>query len=871
MKKILFLLLVTIASYGQTLQNPTFGNTTTNTLKIKTPATVTSVNFLPAFDADGITVSKIDPINLGFAKTNQTIVTLNTFADLSTYTGTSETAQIKDIYRGGFFDKYIGSDPVDNGIIFSGSNGSKWKRIIQDKEVKLQWWGVNGIDDNTVQVNQALDFCASNGFKYLNVEGVIIITGRLNDSKNKVLFTGSGYFKNTYKNTYAETNVSPSESKFSGLINKTGKLDKSIDLLKKDQPLKIVVFGNSIAYGGDYNTQNPEGSNYEIVNNQTNENSWYGNFLRQIQKRFYNKNITIANRAIPGFAISAYNEVISDLSPTLKPNWLNSGMTGKTWANIMKDDSPDVIIIEHGMNSGSEYIKYAINFYAVTQGWAKVPEIVFMSTPTLNYIDALGTDYAGLPRIQKIDVGNQQGNLANYYDSYLIDVARIGNIKRYGVDTRNFTFKTKSIQDFAFTNGSGIVSGNLGIPNTGTITIKRNSQTPKFYLNFDFNPSSAFTSFRISTGDSYVIFTPTNVTIYPLTTEFGNQLPNSSASFSLTAGVSKNIKIEYGDFLNVYSGNTLVISSKNSAPVVNVVDEPVIDIQGSTGTSIISNFQYFEAEYTQYKPSLTGSEMWGILGYGTNGNAINHPTLLGVSETYNLAVNEFVDYIYNKSKRTALAQNLNTTLATGNVSTLGMDIGYAIFRNSSNAYSLEGNAANFGIVDQTAGAFRYFVNSTGQTVIGGISPIGSSKLSVIGAFSATGTATALPATLSTELITKGQLDAAVTPGIKRYVALITQSGTSAPVATVLENTLGGTVVWTRDSTGIYSGTLNGAFTNNKTACFLSNASSYSGTPGNPPGLAAASTSNAVQISTIGAGGMTDGAVGGMHLEVRVYP
>ncbi len=51
---------------------------------------------------------------------------------------------------------------------------------------------------------------------------------------------------------------------------------------------------------------------------------------------------------------------------------------------------------------------------------------------------------------------------------------------------------------------------------------------------------------------------------------------------------------------------------------------------------------------------------------------------------------------------------------------------------------------------------------------------------------------------------------------KVYTALLTQSGTDAPVATVLENTLGGTLVWTRDTTGQYTGTLNGAFTENKT-------------------------------------------------------
>jgi len=61
-------------------------------------------------------------------------------------------------------------------------------------------------------------------------------------------------------------------------------------------------------------------------------------------------------------------------------------------------------------------------------------------------------------------------------------------------------------------------------------------------------------------------------------------------------------------------------------------------------------------------------------------------------------------------------------------------------------------------------------------------------------------------------------------GIKVYRALLTQSGTDAPVATVLENTLGGTVVWTYSDTGIYTATLVGAFTASKTCLPPVNAS-----------------------------------------------
>jgi hypothetical protein len=46
---------------------------------------------------------------------------------------------------------------------------------------------------------------------------------------------------------------------------------------------------------------------------------------------------------------------------------------------------------------------------------------------------------------------------------------------------------------------------------------------------------------------------------------------------------------------------------------------------------------------------------------------------------------------------------------------------------------------------------------------------------------------------------------------KVYTALLTQTETDDPVATVLENSLGGTLVWTRNSDGDYTATLIGAF------------------------------------------------------------
>lgn len=53
------------------------------------------------------------------------------------------------------------------------------------------------------------------------------------------------------------------------------------------------------------------------------------------------------------------------------------------------------------------------------------------------------------------------------------------------------------------------------------------------------------------------------------------------------------------------------------------------------------------------------------------------------------------------------------------------------------------------------------------------------------------------------------------PKYKVYTALLTQSGTDAPVATVLENTLG-TITWEYNGVGNYEAVSSGLFTSEKT-------------------------------------------------------
>lgn len=57
--------------------------------------------------------------------------------------------------------------------------------------------------------------------------------------------------------------------------------------------------------------------------------------------------------------------------------------------------------------------------------------------------------------------------------------------------------------------------------------------------------------------------------------------------------------------------------------------------------------------------------------------------------------------------------------------------------------------------------------------------------------------------------------------VKEYAAMLEQASTDAPSATVLSNTLGGTVVWARTGTGTYTATLSGVFTSSKTLILVS--------------------------------------------------
>lgn len=105
---------------------------------------------------------------------------------------------------------------------------------------------------------------------------------------------------------------------------------------------------------------------------------------------------------------------------------------------------------------------------------------------------------------------------------------------------------------------------------------------------------------------------------------------------------------------------------------------------------------------------------------------------------------------------------------------------------------------------------------------------------------------------------------------KTYAAFITQSGTNAPTATVLENTLGATPVWARTGVGVYTATTVGYFTVNKTV------------PNNNPELyvdsvtgnkitAVRTSANVITVTTTNSSDVaTDGVLTNRYIQIVVY-
>lgn len=104
-------------------------------------------------------------------------------------------------------------------------------------------------------------------------------------------------------------------------------------------------------------------------------------------------------------------------------------------------------------------------------------------------------------------------------------------------------------------------------------------------------------------------------------------------------------------------------------------------------------------------------------------------------------------------------------------------------------------------------------------------------------------------------------------GTKIYTALMTQVGTNAPTAQILQNTIGA-IVWTRLSPGVYKGTLAGTFTLNKTVPTMGPIPSVIN---NPTWQIYREDADDIVIGTLLNDVYTDGELNLTPIQILIYP
>lgn len=321
---------------------------------------------------------------------------------------------------------------------------------------------------------------------------------------------------------------------------------------------------------------------------------------------------------------------------------------------------------------------------------------------------------------------------------------------------------------------------------------------------------------------------------------FSNNTSNTfgaTGQFSFASG-EETTASGYGSFA---SGISTVASDAGSVALgVGTVASGYASFACGDETTASGTYAHSEGGSTTASGDYSHAE-------GLNGEAIGHGSHVEGKSSYAYGENAHVEgeggQAYGNNSHVGGFENFTRAFAETSIGYFGTDM-------SGSATTIVSADRLFNIGNGAAAGAR----SNAFTVLkNGLATLPSVTNSLITA-DTTGKA----------VVTKEYINA-ITKPYKVYVALLTQGGTNAPTVIVLENTLGGSIVWSYSATGVYYGTLTGAFTSDKTTV-LNNI-----TNGNVHVTAIRASSDVIQIQTRDLSSTNvNNAMNGMTLEIRVY-
>lgn len=579
--------------------------------------------------------------------------------------------------------KYREGDVVELLCSNLGGNWLDHKRKIENSDdgsgIRLS----NGLWANMIAENRryVVDEATYSFISKENKFGTVIdfksfnetkINSKFNNNRKNVLLKGDS---NNIKTTLAEdihvsyTGDNKGKS-FSGKIN-TGFIKKSRFLNEVTSPLKIVILGDSISQGKDWSNVR-FGSGYKTtlasgINNKDHNSNWTEIFAqRLITDIGIEIPITVYNRSIPGRSYGTLQTQLKNIGANLF-NGQDNVNAELTWYENVMACNPDMIILSMGMNhnDNNHYNDFITHFYDYIKHDVKFKngliQFAVLTTPNPKYDFHENSDFSTYDaNASKIVIQQQQRRIAKKLNGYIIDAGRASTIFRYGFDPCNYTISNRDILETATNLKTGKIWNKGVLINDysgGELKLNLKNLPHAYVMAFSCNFKQNF----LDTKDATFRFLPFSTTMKTVIqfVSVGNGQDvrvciydlvggNTTPAHTLTKVTGVSVKIEVlPDFINVYIDGNLACQQRNP-----IFYKPYnrFEITNDTNVDIVLH-NILEWQPARYEPCMFETEMWAINSkeseYGQAnedgyGGGVNHPSTLGVSNVYNLAILEFI-------------------------------------------------------------------------------------------------------------------------------------------------------------------------------------------------------------------------------------